>query len=227
MTGAEAVVPALGFSLLCSVWWNRSVFRRAPSRLTLRYRRGELMVGRFSIKETLQEQGYRHGLIAGLTYELVPVSSANAAIQALPPSSPVSVTCSPVRGIDATVELTDRIRAFGHHPIPHVAARMVEGPEHVARLARWLRTEDIGRLFVIGGDAHRPAGPYSDAFSFLRDLLDADPGLHTVGVPAYPDNHPFIEPPSLHEAFMPSRTYWPRPGWTVLPPLRCVSTRPR
>ena len=45
-----------------------------------------------------------------------------------------------------------------------------------------------------------PAGPYPDALSFLRALLDADPGLRTVGVTAYPDGHPLIGGHALDEA---------------------------
>ncbi len=55
-------------------------------------------------------------------------------------------------------------------------------------------------FFLIGGDAPHAAGPYAEAFTFLRDLLDADPGLHTVGVGSYPDGHALIETPILREA---------------------------
>ncbi|MEL7157598.1 MAG: 5,10-methylenetetrahydrofolate reductase [Actinomycetota bacterium] len=164
------------------------------------------MTGRFgsrrSTAESARERHFRLQLISSLTYEIVPLASVDAAIDALPPTSPVSVTCSPVKGIEATVELTDRLRALGHRPIPHLAARMVDGPAQVARLAHWLRTEDIGQVFLVGGDATPPAGPYHDATTFLRALLDADPGLHTIGVTAYPDGHPLIAPGELDEALL-------------------------
>ena len=35
--------------------------------------------------------------------------------------------------------------------------------------------------------------------TFLRDLLDASPGLSAVGVPGYPDHHPFIGERELHD----------------------------
>ncbi|MEM7339622.1 MAG: hypothetical protein AAF467_13295 [Actinomycetota bacterium] len=159
------------------------------------------MASRFTarVKETPQSEQYRLDLIAGLTHELIPLKSVDAAIEALPPSSKVSVTCSPVKGIDTTIELTDRIRAAGHMAIPHISARMVEDADHVARIAAWLRTEDVGTMFLVGGDAD-PPGAYPDAISFLRDLLDADPGLRTIGVTAYPDSHPLIDTDVLHEA---------------------------
>ncbi len=146
-----------------------------------------------------QQRRYRRKLVEGLTFEVVPLKSLDAAIEALPPASEVSVTCSPVKGIEETVRLTEHIRNLGHTAIPHLAARMVEGPEHTKRLAAWLRSEQIDRMFLVGGDAEPPAH-YTDAASFLRDLLDAGPELHTVGVTAYPDGHAAIPSPALSRA---------------------------
>ncbi len=145
-------------------------------------------------------QQHRLDLIERLTFEIVPLKSVDGAIDALPPNSEVSVTCSPVKGIAETIRLTDEVRSRGHIAIPHIAARMVEGPEHVAQIATWMRTEGIGRLFLVGGDADPPAGPYHDAVSFLRDLLEAGPDLHTVGVTAYPDGHAAIGDQALSSA---------------------------
>ncbi len=142
---------------------------------------------------TNSDQTYRRNLLQGMTYEVIPMKSVEKAIVDLPPGAKVSVTCSPVKGIDATMQLTERIRDLGHHPVPHIAARLVESQEHVQTIAKWLRTEEFGTLYLIGGDAPDPAGPYDEAFTFLRDLLDADPGLHTIGVGSYPDGHSLID----------------------------------
>jgi methylenetetrahydrofolate reductase (NADPH) len=139
-------------------------------------------------------------LVADLRYELVPMKSVEQAIADLPPGAPVSVTCSPVKGIAATQELVDRLRAAGHDAVPHIAARLAEGPAHVAALASWLRSEGIAELFVVAGDAETPHGPYDGALPFLRDLLAHDTGLARVGVTAYPDGHSLIDGAALHEA---------------------------
>jgi len=133
---------------------------------------------------------------------VVPLASLDAAIEALPPASKVSVTCSPVKGIAATMELTEQIRNLGHEAIPHIAARMVESKPHVTEIANWLRTEQIGRMFLVGGDADPPHGPYAAAVDFLADLLDAGPELHTVGVTSYPDGHVAIAGDALHRALI-------------------------
>lgn len=137
-----------------------------------------------------------------MAFEIVPLGSAGRAVAELPPASTVSVTCSPTRGIPATRELAGAIRDAGHRPVPHLAARLVEGPAQVRELAAWLRAEGIDRIFVVAGDAEHAAGPYPDGLSFLRALLDADPGLRHVGVPAYPDGHPLIDPAALEQALL-------------------------
>lgn len=141
----------------------------------------------------------RRRLIDQMTNELIPLKSVDAAIAALPPGSPVSVTASPVKGLSATMELTERILAAGHRPVPHIAARLVEGTDHTATLAKWLQASAIDTVFVVAGDAEEPAGPYEGALAFLRDLLSSDHGLARVGVTAYPDGHALIPQPVLHE----------------------------
>ena len=123
-------------------------------------------------------------------YELMPVKSAEQAMTQLPPASVVTVTCSPTKGIAATLDLAARLRDAGHVVVPHLAARLVEDRDAVNRLAVWLRTHGVRDVFVVGGDSPVPVGRYSDAHGLLRDLLDATAGeLATVGVTAYPDGH--------------------------------------
>lgn len=142
---------------------------------------------------------YRRQLVDDMTFELIPLKSVDAGIEALPANSKVSVTASPVKGLDATIELTDRIRDLGHRPIPHISARLVEGPDHVARLAKWFKTEGHDTIFVVAGDAEEPVGPYDGAHSFLTDLFAQEHGLSTVGVTSYPDGHALIPSEVTHQ----------------------------
>ena len=133
-------------------------------------------------------------LVANLHYEIVPMKSIDQAIEDLPTGADVSVTCSPAKGIGATQEYTERLIGLGHRPVPHIAARLVESPEHAAKLAGWVREHDLRDVFVIAGDAPEPAGPYDGALAFMRDFLDADPGVSKIGITGYPDGHAFVEP---------------------------------
>lgn len=139
-------------------------------------------------------------LLDHVIIEIIPLKSADAAIEALPAGSHVSVTCSPAKGIDATLELSSKVLAAGHFPVPHLAARMVESTDHCARIARWCRDNAVREVFVVGGDQEQPLGPYRDGVEFIRGLLDADHGLETIGFTAYPDGHALIDRKVLHDA---------------------------
>lgn len=132
-------------------------------------------------------------LVANLQYELVPMKSIEQAMTDLPPASQVSVTCSPAKGIPATLEYTERLLELGHRPTPHLAARLVEGPEDAARLARWVRDHELDEVFVIAGDAPEAAGSFEGALPFIRHFLDAAPEVERIGVTGYPDGHAFID----------------------------------
>jgi methylenetetrahydrofolate reductase (NADPH) len=139
-------------------------------------------------------------LAAAMRYELVPIKSVEDAILALPDAAPVSVTCSPAKGLTATLELTARLLDRGHHAVPHLAARQVEGPEHVAWLAHWIRDHQVREVFVVAGDAPYPMGPYGESLPFLRRLLAYDSGIDRVGIPGYPDGHALISGAALRDA---------------------------
>ncbi|MEM7286589.1 MAG: methylenetetrahydrofolate reductase [Actinomycetota bacterium] len=134
---------------------------------------------------------HRLGLIDGLTFEVVPMKSLTGAIEHLPAGCEVSVTCSPAKGIAETQRITEDLVEQGYLAIPHISARMVRDRAHVTELAGWFRGMGIDRIFIVGGD-HEEPGDYPGAVEFLRDLLDTDHGLQTIGVTAYPDGHAFL-----------------------------------
>lgn len=143
----------------------------------------------------------RHRLIANARYEVVPLKSLHGQIPHLPAGSSVSVTCSPTKGIEPTLELSAELNGAGHHAVPHIAARLVEGREHVEKIAARLNEHEISEIFVVGGDPD-PIGPYRDGLSLMRDLLPLCQSVRTVGVPAYPDHHTVIPDAALDEALL-------------------------
>ncbi len=166
------------------------------------------MFGRNSngvIEESAAGREYRAQLVEDITWELIPLKSVDAAIEALPPESTVSVTCSPVKGIDATIALTDRIAELGHTPIPHIAARLVESKQHTQRIAKWMNENHYRTMFLVGGDAEEP-GEYTEAKTFLADFLDCDHGVSSIGVTSYPDGHALIDADVLHNALHAKQT---------------------
>ena len=149
--------------------------------------------------ETAAGRAARLALIEASNFEVIPLRSLDAAVGDLPAGSRVSVTASPAKGLDATLEITENLLAGGHRAVPHISARLVRDPAHTRAIASWLRATGTEEIFLVGGDVPEPEH-YHDALGFLGDLLETDHGLRRVGVTAYPDGHPLIEPAVLHEA---------------------------
>ena len=149
--------------------------------------------------ESPDHRSARLRLIEASNFEVIPLRSLDGALEALPAGSRVSVTASPAKGLDATLEITERLLAAGHSAVPHISARLVRDPAHTREIASWLRAAELEEIFLVGGDVTEP-GHYHDALGFLADLLETDHRLRRVGVTSYPDGHPLIEPAVLHEA---------------------------
>lgn len=149
--------------------------------------------------ENPDQRAARLGLIEAINFEVIPLRSLDGALEELPAGSRVSVTASPAKGLDTTLEIAEKLLAAGHRAVPHISARMVRDPAHTRAIATWLRATEVDEIFLVGGDVVQPEH-YHDALSFLNDLLETDHGLRRVGVTSYPDGHPLIEPAVLHEA---------------------------
>lgn len=147
-----------------------------------------------------------HQLIEQAKVELIPMKSLERAIGELRPGSRVSMTCSPAKSIEATLDESATLLAAGHTVTPHISARMVETPDHLVAIRERLVELGIRDIFVVGGDAESP-GCFFDAIEFIDAFIsldDAD-GRHArqvdhIGYTAYPDTHPFITTTQLHDA---------------------------
>jgi methylenetetrahydrofolate reductase (NADPH) len=133
------------------------------------------------------------------TFELVPLKHAIDQAAHLPPGVDVSVTASPAKGIEATIALAEALQAAGFRAVPHVSARMIRDRAHLQDLVAWLEGAGVDRAFIVGGDAKEP-GAYPDGLSLLREMAEIGHPLSEIGIPAYPQGHPFIADGPLLEA---------------------------
>jgi len=148
-----------------------------------------------------QSPGTRAAL-EDMTYELIPLKSLPAQITHLPANARISVTASPVKTLEQTLDICAELLDAGHRPVPHIAARMVQDRDHTKALAARLKHLGIAEIFCIGGDAEVP-GTYDDAMGFLRDFIDVTAGdVTAVGVGSYPDGHAFIPADALRGALL-------------------------
>jgi len=139
-------------------------------------------------------------LLQNIHWEVIPMKNLQKQKAHIPAGAPVSVTCSPVKGIDETVRLTKEFCENGHPVTPHFAARMMESREHLARSLDAFEQAGCTSLFCIAGDGEEPAGPYSDAVKLIEDVLNLSSSITRIGFGCYPDGHAFISREDLHAA---------------------------
>ena len=139
-------------------------------------------------------------LLIEARFEVIPLKNLDPQLPHLPEGASVSVTASPAKTLEDTWELSKSLSDRGLKPVPHLAARMVTGREQLAVLIS--RLADIGatELFLVGGDAPEPFGPFRDSIEVLESILELDHGLEHIGVTAYPDGHSFINLEVLTES---------------------------
>ena len=132
-------------------------------------------------------------------FEIIPLKNAREQAAALPRGATVSVTASPGKGIEATVDLTIELERAGLRAIPHLSARMIRDRAHLVELLVRLQDAGIDRAFVVGGDADEP-GEFLDGLSLLRAMADLGRLPTELGVPCYPQGHPDIPDDALLQA---------------------------
>jgi len=142
------------------------------------------------------------GFLSRPRLEIVPMRSVEAELGFLPRSGVVTVTCSPHRGLDATIDLAERLAATGRRTVPHLAARTVRSRGHLEEVLGRIRATGIDELFVIGGDGHEPVGPYASAAELLDAIHERGDAPAQLGVGAYPDSHPRIDRDQLMDALV-------------------------
>ncbi|GGI04110.1 methylenetetrahydrofolate reductase [Egicoccus halophilus] len=148
------------------------------------------------------------GLVRNIGYEVMPFKKTEASVlQHVPKDVPLTVTAAEGRGLDATLDLAVALARAGYRVAPHLAARLVEDHGQLRRITERLDEAGIRSLFVIGGDAPEPHGPFSSA----KELIDALDGIgfsyENLGVGGYPEGHASIPEAALDTALHQKATH--------------------
>jgi methylenetetrahydrofolate reductase (NADPH) len=127
-------------------------------------------------------------------YEVFPAKSTeDAVLEWVPTDLTVTVTASPAKGLDPTLDLTERLSALGYRVVPHVSARLVRDDAHLADIVARLTASGVDDVFVPAGDADPPAGRFDSALALLDRLAEMGRPFSRVGVTGYPESHPMID----------------------------------
>jgi methylenetetrahydrofolate reductase (NADPH) len=127
-------------------------------------------------------------------YEVLPLDGIDDAVLTHVPHDVVlTVTVSPRRGIEHSLDCVERLLGDGYVVIPHLSARLVRGRAHLADLVARLDELDVRDVFVIAGDAPHPAGAFDGAAALLEALDDLGHPFAEIGISGYPESHPLID----------------------------------
>lgn len=124
----------------------------------------------------------------------------------LPPGTAVSITASPGKGMDVTVELAIQLKERGYQAIPHLSARMIKDRAELTGIIKRLNEGGIDHVFIVGGDAEDP-GDYDDAPALIRDIAEVGHPFSTLGITGYPEGHPLISNQKLQQALHDKQPY--------------------
>jgi methylenetetrahydrofolate reductase (NADPH) len=137
------------------------------------------------------------------SYEVLPMRGVEAAVlEHVPTNVPLSITMSARKGVEATVDLAERLARHGYSVTPHLAARMLCSPTHLDEFLDRLDDCGIDRLFVVAGDRPDPAGRFHDSLDVLRFLERRGRRFREVGIGGYPEGHTKIGTDQLRLALI-------------------------
>jgi len=135
------------------------------------------------------------------SYEVLPLrGTEEAVVEHVPLTVPLTVTVTEAKGLTPTLELAERLSRRGYTVTPHLAARLVHDPSHLADVVARLHAADVQGVFVIGGDSAEPAGTFPDALSLLEALERGGHEFQHVGIGGHPEGHGHISAELIERA---------------------------
>lgn len=146
-------------------------------------------------------------LLGQTRYEVLPTATIeDKLLEHVPVDRVLTVTASPSKGLEPTLDLAERLTGHGYVVVPHLAARMVHDKVELSEICDRLVGKGITRVFVPGGDADPPGG-YPDALSLLEDLAALGNPFAQVGITGYPESHPTINDDLTIQSMWDKRRY--------------------
>lgn len=142
-----------------------------------------------------------HHVLAGLLHkaymEVIPTRTIVDRLVHIPRHSYISITCSPVHGLEPTLKLVEELRALPEERqlklIPHIAARLIRDKGHLREILARLEAAQVESVFIPGGDAAQAVGDYDCSLDALRDMAEIGHNIKDIGIAAHPEGQPFVD----------------------------------
>jgi methylenetetrahydrofolate reductase (NADPH) len=112
----------------------------------------------------------------------------------------LTVTASPAKGQDATIDLTVALVGHGYSVAPHLSAQQVKDKAHLADIVARCREAGIKDVFVVGGDPTDEPTEFRHALDLLVALHELDHGFTDIGIGGHPEGHPSASTETLFQA---------------------------
>jgi methylenetetrahydrofolate reductase (NADPH) len=159
------------------------------------------------MRNKTQVAGTTARLLEHIRYEVLPTATIEEKLlEHVPVERTLTVTASPNKGLEQTLDLAERLTGHGYVTIPHLAARMVRDRAELVEICDRLSGKGITQIFVPGGDAD-PPGAYPDALSLLHELAEIGHPFTHVGITGYPESHPTIHDDLTIQSMWDKRRY--------------------
>jgi methylenetetrahydrofolate reductase (NADPH) len=138
-----------------------------------------------------------------LGFEVIPFKKTREAVLAhVPRQVPLTITASPAKGQDATIDLAVQLTGDGYSVSPHLSAQQIRDRAHLADIIARCREAGITGAFVIGGDRTGAPAKFRDAHHLLAALHELDHGFTDIGIGGHPEGHPAVSEEALFAALL-------------------------
>jgi methylenetetrahydrofolate reductase (NADPH) len=148
------------------------------------------------MKESDETQDTENPLAEALRrprYEVLPLQGVEeAVVEHVSRDIKLTVTASPKKGIETTLEFAERLSRQGYEVVPHLSARLVVDEAHLKDILERLRESGIREVFVVAGDPDEPAGKFAGADELLPVMAEIGHDFEEIGITGYPESHPVI-----------------------------------
>lgn len=138
-------------------------------------------------------------------FEMIPLKNTLEQAGHLPDGARVSITASPHKTLDDSLDLAAELAERGLRVTPHLSARMTADLSHLEHLLGRIERIGLDTAFVVGGDAEF-TGAFYDGLSLIAAMEQIGHSLE-IGVPCYPEGHPQIPDEDLAQALLDKQSH--------------------